>query len=104
MRQLRRARGSRDQAGLAAVVSITLYSWRRKDPRTGRWRKLAWKMSDEDAKRWAIREEAQIEKIPNSEEVRTAVSGYGAVFFPAQSTDAIEQHFTDLGAKREDDK
>jgi hypothetical protein len=55
-------------------------------------------MTSEDARRWAEREEAEIEKIPNSEEVRTPVSGYGAVFFPAQITEAIEQHFNDLGA------
>jgi hypothetical protein len=61
-------------------------------------------MTDEDVKRWAQRREAEIEKVPNSIEVRTAVSGYGAVFFPAQSTEAIEQHFTDLGAKPEDDE
>jgi hypothetical protein len=39
--------------------------------------------------------------IPNSEETRTPQGGYGAVFFPAQSTEAIEQHFSDLGAKPE---
>ena len=85
-------------------MPLTLCSWRRKDPRTGRWRVLAWKMTEDDARRWASRESAELEKIPNSEEARSAVSGYGAVFFPAQSTDAIEQHFTDLGAKREDDE
>jgi hypothetical protein len=59
-------------------------------------------MTDEDARRWADREGADIERVPNSEEARTAVSGYGAVFFPAQSTEAIRQHFDDLGAKPED--
>jgi hypothetical protein len=40
-------------------------------------------MTDEDAARWAKREGAEIEQVPNSGEVRTAVTGYGAVFFPA---------------------
>jgi len=60
-------------------------------------------MTDDDAKRSALREQAAIEKVPNSEEVRTSVTGYGAVFFPAQSTNAIEQHFDDLGARPEED-
>lgn len=85
-------------------MQLTLNSWGRKDPRTGRWRVLRWKMTEDDARQWAARESAEIEKIPNSEEVRTAMSGYGAVFFPAQSNEAIEQHFTDLGAKPEDDE
>jgi hypothetical protein len=60
-------------------------------------------MTDEDARRRAKREGAEIEKVPNSEEDRTTVSGYGAVFFSAQSTKAIEQHFDDLGARPEND-
>ena len=83
-------------------MPLTLYSWRRKDPHTGRWRLLAWKMTEDDARRWAAKESAELEKIPNSEEARTAVSGYGAVFFPAQSTEAIAQHFDDLGANSDD--
>jgi hypothetical protein len=83
---------------------ITLHFWRRKDLHTGRWRVLAWKMTDDDARRWAAREGAEIEKVPNSEEARTAVSGYGAVFFPAQSTESIEHHFDDLGARPEDER
>ena len=83
------------------LVPSTLYSWRRKDPLTGCRRVLAWKMTEEDAHRWAAREGAEIENVPNSEEIRTPVSGYGAVFFPAQSTNAIEQHFTDLGREAE---
>jgi hypothetical protein len=85
-------------------MSVALYSWRHKDPCTGRWRTLAWKMTEEGARRWAEREQAKIEKISNSGEVRTAVNGYGALFFPAQSALAVEQHFDDLGAKPGDDE
>jgi hypothetical protein len=86
---------------LSIELPIALHSWRRKDPHTGRWRLLRWKMTDEHANRWAERERAEIEKVPNSDEIRTPVSGRGAVFFLAQSTEAIEQHFADLGARRE---
>ncbi len=65
---------------------------------------LAWKMTEDDACQWAARASAELEKVPNSEEARTAVSGYGALFFPAQSTEAIEQHFDDLGARSEGDE
>jgi hypothetical protein len=59
---------------------------------------------EEDAKPWAEKEGAEIEKIPCSEEVRTGVRGKGAMLFHAYSTGAIEQHFTDLGAKLRDDE
>jgi hypothetical protein len=36
-------------------------------------------MTEEDARRWSDKEGAKIEKVPNSEEIRTPVSGYGAV-------------------------
>ena len=81
---------------------LTLYSWRRKDRLSGRWRILAWKMTEDDACRWAARESVELEKVPNSGEARNTVSGFGAVFFPAQSTEAISQHFDDLGAKPDD--
>jgi hypothetical protein len=61
-------------------------------------------MTDQDARRWSARESAEIEKVPNSEEARTAVSGYGAVFFLGQSTQAIVQHFDDLGAREVSEK
>jgi hypothetical protein len=61
-------------------------------------------MSEDDASRWTARDDAEVEKVPKSEETRTPVSGYGAVFFPAQSTGANEQHFDDLGAKPRDDE
>jgi hypothetical protein len=80
-------------------MAIPVYSWRRKDPSNGRWRLLAWKMTEKGAKRWAEHEGAELERVPNSEEIRTPVGGHGAVFFPAQSTEAICQHFTDLGVK-----
>ena len=67
-------------------MSIAVYSWRRKDPRTGRWRVPAWKMTDDDALRWAAREGAELERVAGSEETRTDVGGYGVVFFPSQST------------------
>jgi hypothetical protein len=85
-------------------MTLSLYSWRRKDPRTGRWRVLAWKMTEEDARKLSEREGTELERVPNSEEIRTPVSGYGAVFFPAQSTGAICQHFDDLGARPEDER
>jgi len=52
---------------------LTLHSWRRKDPRTGRWRVLRWKMTDNSARQWAEKEGAEIEKVPGSEEIRTDV-------------------------------
>jgi hypothetical protein len=55
---------------LTYPVPLTLYSWRRKDPSTGRWRLLRWKMGDEEARLWAEKEGAELEKVPNSEEVR----------------------------------
>ena len=80
-------------------MRITLYPWRRKGPLTGRWRVLRWKMTDEDAKQWAEKEGAELEKVPGSDKVRSDAWGQGAVFSSAQSTGAIEQHFADLGAK-----
>lgn len=52
-----------------------VHSQRRKDPRLGRWRELRWKMTDESAREWAEREGAELEKVPNSVEVRTDVDG-----------------------------
>lgn len=56
-------------------MPITLYSWRRKDPRTGRWRELRWKMTDEDAQAWAAKEGAELEKVLNSAETRIDIDG-----------------------------
>jgi hypothetical protein len=55
-------------------------------------------MTEDDVRQWAARENAEVERVPNSEETRTAATGYGGVFFPAQSMAAIEQHFEKLGA------
>lgn len=55
-------------------------------------------MTEDAARQWTTKENAEVEKVPGSEEARTPVSGYGVVFFPAQSMAAIEQHFEDLGA------
>jgi hypothetical protein len=85
-------------------MSLEVHFWHRQDPRIGRRGVLAWKMVDDDARRWAEQEGAALEKVPGSEEIRTDVGGYGAVFFPARSTLAIEQHFDDLGAKPRDDE
>ena len=60
-------------------MPITLHSFRRKDPSTNRWRVLRWKMDNDQAKEWAAKEGAEIEKVPGSEEVRIPVSGHGAV-------------------------
>ena len=54
-------------------MAITLYSWRLKEPRTGRWRLLRWKMTEDDARQWAAAEGAELERVEGSEEVRTPV-------------------------------
>lgn len=74
-------------------MTVALYSWRRKDPRTGRWRVLGWKMTDNEAARWAERKGTEVEKALNSEETRAPVAGYGAVFIPARSSAMIAQDF-----------
>lgn len=61
-------------------MSIMLHSWRRKDPHTGRWRVLRWKMTEEDAKRWASKEGAELEKVLGSDETRADVRGQGVAF------------------------
>lgn len=87
-------------------MPITLYSWRRKHPHTDRWRVLRWKMTDEDARRWAETEGAEIEKVPGSEEVRTEVPGHGAMFFHAtargRSTNTSANLSKNRGTSRQD--
>ncbi len=51
-------------------MSVTVYGWRIRDKRTGRWRKLRWKMAEKDAAQWAAKEGVEIEKIEGSAEVR----------------------------------
>ena len=86
-------------------MPLVLYSWRRKDPRTGRWRALRWKMTDADAAAWAKREGVEIEQIPGSREERTASGQFtppvpgcstGAMFITAQSVGAIEAYFDEI--------
>lgn len=77
-------------------MSVTVYSWRIKDKRTERWRKLRWQMTEQDAAEWVTKEGVPIEKIEGSEVVRTDLSGRGATFIPAQSTGAIENYFNGL--------
>lgn len=51
-------------------MTVTLYSWRRKDPRTGRWRALRWKMTEDDVRQWAAMEGAEIQKVSGTDETR----------------------------------
>jgi len=57
------------------MAALVLYSWRILDPRTGRWRTLRWKMTDEEAQAWAQREGAKLERVERSAETRTDVDG-----------------------------
>ena len=95
-------------------MAITLYSWRRKDPRTGRWRKLTWKMTEEDARGWARKETVEIEQVEGSAQERQPIglmpsgtiplaSRKGATFFPAQSTDVIDEYFKQLDQRQRQD-
>ena len=56
-------------------MPLVVYSWRRKDPRTGRWRLLRWKMNDGDAQAWAKMEGAELERVEGSAEERTPTTG-----------------------------
>lgn len=59
-------------------MSITVYGWRIRDKRTGRWRKLCWQMTEQDASKWAAKEGVEIEKIEGSSEVRHPIlDGWG---------------------------
>jgi hypothetical protein len=53
--------------------SVLFWSWRALyKTRTGRdgWRTLRWKMSEEDAAKWAIENGTQVEQIAGSSELR----------------------------------
>lgn len=98
--------------GVATVVPITLHSWRRKDPKTRRWRVLGWKMTADQAKDWAAKEGVELEMVDGSAETRepiatgwgSSVGARGATFFHAHCTEAIVRHFDDFGAKGPDDE
>ena len=57
------------------MVTI-LHSWRMKDQRTGRWRLLRFKLSDDDARKWIEKESVELEKVPNTEERREGSEGH----------------------------
>ena len=78
---------------------VTLYSWRRKDPRTGRWRKLTWRMTEASAAEHAKVYGVELEKVAGSEEVREDLRGTGATFFHAHCSAAIEAHFDKVQAR-----
>ena len=55
---------------------VTLYSWRHKDPCTGRRRVLRFKLSDDQAREWTEKESVELEKLPNSDEHRKSSEGH----------------------------
>ena len=59
-------------------MGLTLYLWRIKDKRTGRWRTLRWRMTEADALDWASEEGVEIEQFENSAEEREPIPmGWG---------------------------
>jgi hypothetical protein len=62
---------------MATIITI-LHSWRMKDPRSGRWRQLKFKLSDDDARKWIEKEGVELEKIASTEERRHGSEGYSA--------------------------
>ena len=46
--------------------TVTLWQWQIRQP-SGRWRLLAWRMTDEDALAWASGEGKELRKVPGSE-------------------------------------
>jgi hypothetical protein len=56
-------------------VIFTFYSLRIKDPRTGRWRTLQFKLTEKDANAWAERECIELEMVPNTSEHREGRAG-----------------------------
>ena len=57
---------------------VTLHSWRMKDPRTGRWRLLRFKLSDDQARDWTEKEGVELGKVPGTEERREGSEGHSA--------------------------
>jgi hypothetical protein len=58
-------------------------------------------MTETDARRWAAREGAELEQVAGSEEVRTEIGGYGAVFSDAVGEGLPCRKVARAGAKRE---
>jgi len=66
-------------------MTLTLYLWRIKDKRTGRWRTLRWRMTEADAQDWASKEGVEIQQVENSAEVREPITvGWGGFVTRAQ--------------------
>ena len=53
--------------------------WRRRvyDPQKKRWQELRWRMSEDQAAKWAAKEGVQIERIEGSREERQDIYGDG---------------------------
>jgi hypothetical protein len=51
------------------MESKTFWEWQVKDP-SGRWRRLAWRMTEEVALEYAEREGKELRKVPGSAEIR----------------------------------
>jgi hypothetical protein len=45
--------------------TVTLWQWQVQQP-SGRWRLLAWRMTDEDAAAWGAQEGRTLRKVPGS--------------------------------------
>ena len=54
---------------------VTVYRWRIKDKRTGRWRVLRWSMTEQNAIDWARKDGVEIKRVEGSREDRTDVDG-----------------------------
>jgi hypothetical protein len=55
---------------------ITLWQWQVKQD-NGRWRLLAWRMTEEDAAAWGRQTRRELRKVPGSAEVRQPESRTG---------------------------
>ncbi len=55
---------------------VIYWKWRVRDPkRRSGWRELSWRMTPEHAEQWAKSNDAEIQRVEGSEEVRTDVDG-----------------------------
>jgi hypothetical protein len=50
------------------METVTLWQWQIRQS-TGRWRLLAWRMTDDDALAWAAGEGKELRKVPGSERI-----------------------------------